>query len=89
MNHRRSPPQLAKLTRRVPSAPITSANILSQQAQRREVQRPLRFTNLQLNELITNPLSLADYDTRYSPMSPMFPSCRRNHDQFKPGALHS
>jgi len=39
------------------------ANILSQQAQRREVQPPLRFTDPELNELITDPLSLADYDT--------------------------
>src|SRR5271167_3921515 len=38
------------------------ANILSQQAQRREVQPPLRFTDPELNELITDPLSLADYD---------------------------
>jgi transposase len=39
------------------------ANILSQQTLRREVQPPLRFKDPQLNELITDPLSLADYDT--------------------------
>jgi len=39
------------------------ANILSQQALRREVQPPLRFKDPELNELITDPLSLADYDT--------------------------
>jgi hypothetical protein len=39
------------------------ANILSQQTLRREVQPRLRFKDPQLNELITDPLSLADYDT--------------------------
>src|SRR6516225_5272254 len=39
------------------------ANILSQQTLRREVQPPLRFKDPELNELITDPLSLADYDT--------------------------
>jgi hypothetical protein len=38
------------------------ANILSQQTQRREVQPPLRFKDPELNELATDPLSLADYD---------------------------
>ncbi|MGH7193110.1 MAG: hypothetical protein ACREJM_06190, partial [Candidatus Saccharimonadales bacterium] len=38
------------------------ANILSQQAQRREVQPPLQFKDPGLNELATDPLSLADYD---------------------------
>jgi hypothetical protein len=30
---------------------------------RRDVQPPLRFQNPQLNELATDPLSLADYDS--------------------------
>ena len=38
------------------------ANILRQQAQRREVQPPLRFKDPELNELVTDPLSLAEYD---------------------------
>ena len=39
------------------------ANILRQQRMRRDVQPPLRFQNPQLNELATDPLSLADYDS--------------------------
>jgi hypothetical protein len=38
------------------------ANILSQQTLRREVQPPLRFKDPELNELATDPLSLAEYD---------------------------
>lgn len=38
------------------------ANILRQQQVRREVQPPLRFQNPALNELATDPLSLAEYD---------------------------
>ena len=38
------------------------ANILRQQQQRREVQPPLRFKDPALNELATDPLSLAQYD---------------------------
>jgi len=39
------------------------ANLLRQQRMRRDVQPPLRFQNPQLNELATDPLSLADYDS--------------------------
>ncbi len=39
------------------------ANLLLQQRIRRDVQTPLRFQNPQLNELATDPLSLADYDS--------------------------
>jgi transposase len=38
------------------------ANILRQQQQRREVQPPLRLRDPALNELATDPLSLAQYD---------------------------
>jgi hypothetical protein len=38
------------------------ANILRQQQQRREVQPPLRLKDPALNELATDPLSLAQYD---------------------------
>jgi len=38
------------------------ANILRQQQLRREVQPPLRFRQPELNELVTDPLSLAEYD---------------------------
>lgn len=38
------------------------ANILRQQQVRREVQPPLRFQDPALNELATDPLSLAEYD---------------------------
>jgi hypothetical protein len=38
------------------------ANILRQQQTRREVQPPLRFQQSELNELTTDPVSLADYD---------------------------
>jgi hypothetical protein len=38
------------------------ANILRQQQQRRELQPPLRFKDPALNELATDPLSLAQYD---------------------------
>ena len=38
------------------------ANILRQQEQRREVQPPLRLKDPALNELATDPLSLAQYD---------------------------
>ena len=37
-------------------------NILRQQQQRREVQPPLRLKDPALNELVTDPLSLAEYD---------------------------
>jgi transposase len=39
------------------------ANLLRQQQTQRTVQPPLRFQDPQLNELATDPLSLADYDT--------------------------
>jgi hypothetical protein len=38
------------------------ANILRQQQLRREVQPPLRLRQTELNELVTDPLSLAEYD---------------------------
>lgn len=38
------------------------ANILHQQQVRRDVQPPLRLKNPELNELTTDPLSLAEYD---------------------------
>jgi len=38
------------------------ANILRQQQIRREIQPPLRFQQRELNELTTDPVSLADYD---------------------------
>ena len=38
------------------------ANILRQQQTRREVQPPVRFKQRELNELATEPVSLADYD---------------------------
>jgi hypothetical protein len=38
------------------------ANILRQQQTRREIQPPLRFQQPELNELTTDPVSLADYD---------------------------
>ena len=38
------------------------ANLLRQQRMRRDVHPP-RFSNPQLNELATDPLSLADYDS--------------------------
>jgi transposase len=38
------------------------ANILRQQQARRDVQPPLRLRDPELNELATDPLSLADYD---------------------------
>jgi hypothetical protein len=38
------------------------ANILRQQQQRRDVQPPLRLRDPALNELATDPLSLAQYD---------------------------
>lgn len=37
-------------------------NLLHQQRRQRTIQPPLRFHNPQLNELATDPLSLADYD---------------------------
>ena len=43
------------------------ANILSQQQTQRTVQPPLRFHDPQLNELATDPLSLADYDALILP----------------------
>ena len=43
------------------------ANILSQQQSQRSVQPPLRFRDPQLNELATDPLSLADYDALILP----------------------
>jgi hypothetical protein len=39
------------------------ANLLRQQRMRLDVQPPLRLQNPQLNELATDPLSLADYDS--------------------------
>jgi transposase len=39
------------------------ANILCQQQMPRDLQPPLRFQDPQLNQLATDPLSLADYDT--------------------------
>jgi transposase len=39
------------------------ANLLRQQRLRRDVQPPLRFQDPQLNQLATDPLSLADYDS--------------------------
>jgi hypothetical protein len=39
------------------------ANILHQQQRQREVQPRLRLQDPQLNELATDPLSLADYDS--------------------------
>jgi hypothetical protein len=38
------------------------ANILRQQQARRDIQPPLRLKDPELNELTTDPLSLADYD---------------------------
>jgi hypothetical protein len=38
------------------------ANLLRQQQMRRDLQPPLRFQDPQLNQLATDPLSLADYD---------------------------
>ena len=38
------------------------ANILRQQQTRRDIQPPLRLKHSELNELATDPLSLADYD---------------------------
>jgi hypothetical protein len=38
------------------------ANILRQEQVRRDVQPPLRFKDPELNELVTDPLSLAEYD---------------------------
>jgi len=38
------------------------ANILRQQQSRREVQPPLRLKDPELNQLVTDPLSLAEYD---------------------------
>jgi hypothetical protein len=43
------------------------ANILRQQQAQRPVQPPLRFHDPQLNELATDPLSLADYDALILP----------------------
>lgn len=43
------------------------ANILRQQQSQRSVQPPLRFRDPQLNELATDPLSLADYDALILP----------------------
>lgn len=37
-------------------------NILRQQQSRREVQPPLRLKDPELNQLVTDPLSLAEYD---------------------------
>jgi transposase len=39
------------------------ANILRQQRMRRDLQPPLQFQDPQLNQLATDPLSLADYDS--------------------------
>ena len=39
------------------------ANLLRQQAQRRPVQPPLQLRDPELNQLATDPLSLADYDS--------------------------
>ena len=58
------------------------ANILSQQTLRREVQPPLRFKDPQLNELITDPLSLADYDT-------FILRSKRNADELTPTETES
>lgn len=54
------------------------ANILRQQQLRREVQPPLRFRQPELNELVTDPLSLAEYDafilqSRKEPRDPTRP----------------
>lgn len=43
------------------------ANILRQQQTQRTVQPPLRFQDTELNELATDPLSLADYDALILP----------------------
>lgn len=43
------------------------ANILRQQQTQRTVQPPLRFQDPELNELATDPLSLADYDALILP----------------------
>jgi len=58
------------------------ANILSQQTQRREVQPPLRFKDPELNELITDPLSLADYDA-------FILRSKRNADELTPTETES
>jgi transposase len=39
------------------------ANLLRQQQMRRDLQPPLRFQDPELNQLATDPLSLADYDS--------------------------
>ena len=58
------------------------ANILSQHTLRREVQPPLRFKDPELNELITDPLSLADYDT-------FILRSKRNPDELTPTETES
>ena len=45
------------------------ANILRQQQLRRDIQPPLRLKHPELNTLVTDPLSLADYDTFILPFA--------------------
>ena len=49
-------------TPRAPSAPITSPTSCASSNARREVQPPVRLRQPELNELATDPLSLAGYD---------------------------
>ena len=53
---------VAKLMPPAPSAPTTSPTSCVSNESRRDVQPPLRLQNPQLNELATDPLSLAEYD---------------------------
>jgi len=47
----------------VPSAPITSPTSSASKRSGARSSRRYAFTDPELNELITDPLSLADYDT--------------------------
>src|SRR5215469_9799445 len=58
------------------------ANLLRQQRMRRDVQPPLRFQNPQLNELATDPLSLADYDS-------FILRCKKDSDDLTPTETES
>jgi IstB-like ATP binding protein len=64
------------------------ANILRQEQVRRDVQPPLRLKDPELNELVTDPLSLAEYDASCSALerTPM-PSLHQKLDRLNLTAM--
>jgi hypothetical protein len=70
------------------------ANILRQQQVRRDVQPPLRLKDPELNELVTDPLSLVEYDAfilrsrkeSHDPASSETGSTQPDHDEPSTGS---